>query len=155
MSDLKKRRIPLHFKIIIGLVLGVAWAFLSGQLGLMDFTINWIAPFGDIFINLLKLIAVPLVLFSIIDGIAGLSDTKRLGRLGVKTLSMYLITTVTAVSLGLVLVNIVKPGNKISTELQTVNRLSYEIWAADNNVKVKDGKHLLDNPEYASYITEA
>jgi len=155
MNDLKKRRIPLHFKIIIGLVLGVAWSFVSGYLGLKSFTLNWIAPFGDIFINLLKLIAVPLVLFSIIDGIAGLSDTKRLGRLGVKTLSMYLITTVTAVSLGLVLVNVVKPGNKISNELQTVNRLSYEIWAKDNNVKVKDGKHYLDNPEYAQYLTEA
>ncbi len=155
MSDLKKRRIPLHFKIIIGLILGVAWSFVSGYLGLKSFTLNWIAPFGDIFINLLKLIAVPLVLFSIIDGIAGLSDTKRLGRLGAKTLSMYLITTVTAVSLGLILVNVVKPGNKISNELQTVNRLSYEIWAKDNNVKVKDGKHYLDNAEYAQYLTEA
>ncbi|MCB0696184.1 MAG: dicarboxylate/amino acid:cation symporter [Chitinophagaceae bacterium] len=155
MNDLKKRRIPLHFQIIIGLALGVAWAFLSGYLGLKSFTLNWIAPFGDIFINLLKLIAVPLVLFSIIDGIAGLSDTKKLGRLGIKTLAMYLITTVTAVSLGLVLVNMIKPGNRISDELQTVNRLSYEMWAGDNNVKIKDGKHYLDNAEYTSYINEA
>lgn len=155
MSNQRKKRIPLHIQIIIGLVLGVAWSFISGSLGLMDFTINWIAPFGTIFINLLKLIAVPLVLFSIIHGIAGLSDTKSLGRLGIKTLSMYLITTVTAVSIGLILVNMIKPGNKISNELQTVNRLSYEIWAGENNVKIKDGKHLLENPEYAPYIAEA
>lgn len=155
MSNLKKRRIPLHFQIIIGLVLGVAWAFLSGSLGLKGFTMNWIAPFGDIFINLLKLIAVPLVLFSIISGISGLSDTKSLGRLGVKTLSLYLVTTVTAVCLGLVLVNMVKPGNRISNELQTVNRLSYEIWAGDNNVQVKDGKHLISDPQYAQYMGEA
>lgn len=155
MSNLKKRRIPLHFQIIIGLVLGVAWAFLSGSLGLKGFTMNWIAPFGDIFINLLKLIAVPLVLFSIIHGISGLSDTKSLGRLGIKTLSLYLVTTVTAVCLGLVLVNMVKPGNRISNELQTVNRLSYEIWAGDNNVQVKDGKHLISDPQYAQYMGEA
>lgn len=155
MSNLNKRRIPLHFKIIIGLVLGVAWAFISGYAGLTHFTMNWIAPFGNIFINLLKLIAVPLVLFSIIHGISGLSDTKSLGRLGVKTLSMYLITTVAAVSLGLILVNIVKPGNRISEELQTVNRLSYEMWAGDNHVKIKDGKHLLDDPQYTHYIAEA
>jgi Na+/H+-dicarboxylate symporter len=155
MSNLKKRRIPLHFQIIIGLVLGVAWAFLSGSLGLKDFTMNWIAPFGDIFINLLKLIAVPLVLFSIISGISGLSDTKSLGRLGIKTLSLYLVTTVTAVCLGLVLVNVVKPGNRISNELQTVNRLSYEIWAGDNKVQVKDGKHLINDPQYAQYLGEA
>ncbi len=155
MNNLKKRRIPLHFQIIIGLVLGVAWTFLSGYIGLKDFTMNWIAPFGDIFINLLKLIAVPLVLFSIISGISGLSDTKSLGRLGVKTLSLYLITTVTAVCLGLVLVNIVKPGNRISTELQTVNRLSYEIWAGDNNVKIKDDKRYISNPQYTQYLSEA
>lgn len=155
MSNLKKRRIPLHIQIIIGLILGVLWTFLSGYLGWKDFTLNWIAPFGQIFINLLKLIAVPLVLFSIIDGIAGLSDTKSLGRLGLKTLSLYLITTITAVSLGLVLVNTFQPGKKISNELQTVNRLSYEMWATDNGVKVKDDKDYLNNPEYSAYLTEA
>lgn len=155
MSNLKKRRIPLHFQIIIGLLLGVAWTFLSGYFGLKDFTMNWIAPFGDIFINLLKLIAVPLVLFSIIHGISGLGDTKSLGRLGVKTLSFYLISTIIAVSLGLLLVNVVKPGNRISTELQTVNRLSYEIWAGENNVKIKDNKRYISNPQYTQYLSEA
>lgn len=155
MTSFRGRRVPLHFKIIIGLILGVGWAFLSGYLGLSSFTMNWIAPFGDIFIRLLKLIAVPLVLFSIIDGISGLSDTSSLGRLGVKTLGMYLVTTVTAVTIGLVLVNIIQPGKKISGELQTVNRLSYEIWASENNIKIKDGKNYLTDPNYQQYITEA
>lgn len=155
MSNLRSKKVPLHFKIIIGLVLGVVWTFISSKMGLNDFTMNWIAPFGDIFINLLKLIAVPLVLFSIIDGIAGLSDTKSLGRLGIKTLGLYLVTTVTAITIGLVLVNVVKPGNRISDELQTVNRLSYEIWAGDNNVKIKDGKSYLSNPVYEEYVQEA
>lgn len=155
MSSFIKRRVPLHYKIIIGLILGVAWAFLSASLGLNGFTMNWISPFGDIFINLLKLIAVPLVLFSIIDGIASLSDTTSLGRLGAKTIAMYLLTTITAVTLGLLLVNVIKPGNRASAELQTVNRLSYELWAAENNVKVKDGKSYLTNPTYAKYLAEA
>lgn len=155
MSTLSKRRIPLHFKIIIGLVLGVVWSFISGYLGWKDFTLNWVAPFGDIFISLLKLIAVPLVLFSIIHGISGLSDTKSIGRLGAKTLSMYLITTVTAVSMGLILVNLIQPGKKINNELQIVNRLSYEMWAQENNVRIKDGKNYLQNPKYAAYATEA
>lgn len=155
MSGIIGKKIPLHFKIIIGLILGVVWTFISNKAGLNDFTMNWVAPFGDIFINLLKLIAVPLVLFSIIDGIASLSDTKSLGRLGVKTLGMYLITTVTAVTLGLVLVNVIKPGNKISNELQTVNRLSYEIWAGEHGVKIKDGRSYLSNPEYEQYVAEA
>src|SRR5690606_10508412 len=72
-----------------------------------------------------------------------------------KTLSLYVITTVMAVSLGLVLVNAIKPGNKIDEELQTVNRLSYEMWAADNGVKVKDGKHYLHNPIYEGYLKDA
>ncbi len=157
MSNLKKRRIPLHFQIIIGLILGVGWSFLgyTGWEGFTEFTLNWIAPFGQIFINLLKLIAVPLVLFSIIHGIAGLSDTKSLGRLGIKTLSLYLITTVTAVSLGLLLVNNIKPGEKIDPELQTVNRLSYEIWAKDNGVKIKDNKNYLQREGMANFMAEA
>lgn len=155
MNSFKKRRVPLHIQIIIGLALGVGWSFFSGYFELKDFTMNWIAPFGDIFISLLKLIAVPLVLFSIIHGISGLSDTKSLGRLGIKTLSMYLITTVTAVSIGLVLVNMIQPGKKISDELHTVNRLSYEIWAKDNSIKVKDNKDYLNKSENAKYVAEA
>jgi hypothetical protein len=80
------KNLALHWKIIIGLVLGVVFALVSSSLGWSEFTINWIDPFGTIFINLLKLIAVPLVLFSIIKGIAGLHDTSKLGRLGAKTL---------------------------------------------------------------------
>ncbi len=65
-----RKRLPLHIRILIALVLGVGWALLSSTLGWSRFTMDWIAPFGDIFINLLKLIAVPLVLFSIISGVA-------------------------------------------------------------------------------------
>jgi Na+/H+-dicarboxylate symporter len=77
------KKLALHWKIIIGLVLGIIWAFLSSYLGWSDFTGDWIAPWGTIFINALKLIAIPLVLFSIIKGIMGLSDVSNLGRMGV------------------------------------------------------------------------
>ena len=79
---MKKPSLPVQ--IILGLVLGMPWALLSSSMGWSDFTIDWIAPFGTIFINLLKLIAIPLVLFSIIAGIGNLSDTATLGRMGVK-----------------------------------------------------------------------
>ena len=95
--------IPLHWKIMIGLVLGIIWALLASYFGLNEFTKNWIDPFGTIFIRLLKFIAVPLVMFSIISGVAGLSDVSKLGRMGAKTLGMYLLTTVAAVGVGLLL----------------------------------------------------
>ena len=84
--------------------LGLVWALASAQFGWSAFTENWIAPFGTVFINLLKLIAVPLVLFSIIDGVASLGDPKTLGRVGMKTLGLYMATTVLAVGIGLLVV---------------------------------------------------
>ncbi len=87
------KKLPIHIKILFGLILGVIYAFVSSYLGWNDFTIRWIDPFGTIFIRLLKFIAVPLVLFSIIGGVANLSDVSKLGRLGGKTLGAYMATT--------------------------------------------------------------
>jgi Na+/H+-dicarboxylate symporter len=149
------KSLPLHIKIIIGLALGTIWAFVSSYAGLSEFTMNWIAPWGDIFINLLKLIAVPLVLFSIIQGITGLSDTTSLGRMGLKTIGLYLLTTMSAIAVGLLIVNTVKPGTFLDEEQRIVNRLSYEMWAVDNDVAIKDGKSFLTNPEYEEYADAA
>ncbi len=150
-------KLALHWKIIIGLVLGVIWAILSSQLGWSEFTINWIAPFGTIFINLLKLIAVPLVLFSIISGVAGLGDPSSLGRMGAKTLLFYFATTILAVALGLLLVNVIKPGKLIDDQSRIDNRISYEVWASSNNIEIKDGINYLQDPNFmerAQEITE-
>lgn len=122
------KKIPLHIKVIIGLVLGAVYAFMSVNFGWNNFTLNYIKPFGDIFINILKLIAVPLVLFSIITGVASLKDIKKLGRMGAKTLGLYLITTVIAVTVGLLVVNIAKPGEKVSDDIRKEFRISYELW---------------------------
>lgn len=140
---------PLYIKIIIGLVLGIIWSFISSFLGWNSFTINWIDPFGTIFIRLLKFIAVPLVLFSIISGIAGMNDISRLGKLGAKTLFIYLGTTVFAVFVGLFIGNVFKPGSYIEKDQMIKNRLSFERWAISNNVPIPDGKLLSADPAYA------
>ncbi|HEA30980.1 MAG TPA: dicarboxylate/amino acid:cation symporter [Leeuwenhoekiella sp.] len=142
------KKIALHWQIIIGLILGIIWALLSSQLGWSEFTINWIAPFGTIFINLLKLIAVPLVLFSIINGVANIGDPSSLGRMGGKTLLAYLLTTVLAVTVGLVLVNLIKPGKLVDEDSRIDNRIGYEVWAASQNLQIKDGIHYLQDPEF-------
>jgi Na+/H+-dicarboxylate symporter len=142
------KKLALHWKIIIGLVLGIIWALLSSSLGWSEFTINWIAPFGTIFINLLKMIAVPLVLFSVISGVANIGDPSSLGRMGGKTLLAYLITTVLAVSIGLTLVNIIKPGALIDDNSRIDNRISYEIWASEQGYEIKDGINYLQEPEF-------
>ncbi len=148
------KNLPLHVKIIIGLILGIIYAFISSALGWNQFTINWIDPFGKIFIRLLKFIAVPLVLFSIIDGVSSLQDTSTLGRMGIKTLGMYLVSTVIAISIGLLIVNVVNPGSHIDESQRIKNRLSYEIWAQNNDIEVKDGKNLLADNQYQSLASD-
>ena len=142
------KKLALHWQIIIGLVLGILWALLSSAIGWSSFTIDWIAPFGTIFINLLKLIAVPLVLFSIINGVAGIGDPASLGRMGGKTLLAYLITTVFAVAVGLVLVNLIGPGKLMDQESRIDNRISYEIWANSQGYQIKDGINYLQDPKF-------
>ncbi len=149
------KNLPLHVKIILGLVFGVIYAFISSALGWNEFTINWIDPFGTIFIRLLKFIAVPLVLFSIISGVSGLSDITKLGRMGAKTLGIYLLTTVFAVSVGLALVNLLKPGDYIDNDQRVKNRIAYEIWVDQtSDVAPKDDKRFLSDPQYADIVTE-
>ncbi|MFT4544219.1 MAG: Na+/H+-dicarboxylate symporter [Bacteroidia bacterium] len=146
------KKLALHWKIIIGLILGIIFAFFSSSLGWSKFVVDWIDPFGKIFINLLKLIAVPLVLFSIIKGISGLHDTAKLGRLASKTLAFYLVTTVTSVTVGLLLVNMLSPGTLVGEAQRTDNRIAYEIWAQETEIKVLDGKCYLCDDKYDARV---
>lgn len=150
------KNLPLHTKIILGLVAGVIWAFASSYMGWNAFTINWIDPFGTIFIRLLKYIAVPLVLFSIISGISSLTDISKLGRLGAKTLGLYLLTTLIAVGVGLILVNTVKPGSLLDEDQRIKNRISYEKWVQDTPgvPEPRDGRNFLTDPKYRSKVEE-
>jgi len=111
------KKLALHWKILIGMALGVIFGItLSIIEGGDAFIGNYIKPFGTIFINLLKLIAVPLILASLIKGVSDLKDISKLSQMGGRTIVTYLITTLTAVTIGLILVNVIQPGKSISTD---------------------------------------
>lgn len=103
----------LHWQIILGLALGVIYGLVAAANGWRSFTADWVAPFGTVFINALQLIAVPLVIASLVTGVASLSDLRTLSRIGGKTLAIYIGTTAVAVVIGLVVVNSMKPGLKV------------------------------------------
>ena len=123
-------KLELHWKIIIGLLLGLLYGIFAASQGLTSFTSEWIAPFGKIFLNLLKLIAVPLVLSSLITGVASLSDTKKLSRIGGKTITIYVVTTAIAVTIGLISVNILQPGNTVPEDMKTKLQETYKSAAS-------------------------
>ncbi|MBK9764221.1 MAG: dicarboxylate/amino acid:cation symporter [Flavobacteriales bacterium] len=155
-TEQKKKGLSLPTKIIIGLVAGTAWAVASSFMGWSSFTMDWIAPFGDIFINLLKLIAIPLVLFSIISGVSGLSDITKLGRTGLGMMALYLTTTFIAVSIGLLVVNVVKPGELADDTQRLRNRITYELWVNDTPSveRPKDGRCLSCDPANLAIVED-
>src|SRR6056300_469566 len=125
----------LHWKIVLGLVLGLLFGF---GMTFFDFgpafVSDWIQPFGTIFVRLLKLIAIPLILASLVKGIADLKDISKFKNMGIRTFITYMITTVVAILIGLSLVNIIKPGIGISEE--TVAKLT-TTYANDSGVTSK------------------
>ncbi len=110
------KKLPLHTQIIIGLVLGLVFGLVVIKTDIPNsFTLDFIKPIGTIFINALKMIAVPLVLSSLIVGVSNLGDVSKLSRIGGKTIAIYICTTVLAVTIGLVLVNVFQPGTSLPT----------------------------------------
>ncbi len=111
------RRLPLHTKIILGLVLGLVFGFVCIYTGLPNTIVTYyIKPVGTIFVNALKLIAMPLILASLIIGVTNLGDVSKLSKLGLRTIAIYMGTTVIAITIGLGLVNVFKPGKVITEE---------------------------------------
>ncbi|MFT5479542.1 MAG: Na+/H+-dicarboxylate symporter [Bacteroidia bacterium] len=143
------KKLALHWQVIIALILGLIYSLIavktnSDAFQISKFTLNYIEPLGTIFINVLKLIAVPLVLFSIISGIVNLKDIKRLGRVGTKTLLIYVATTVLSVSIGLLVVNLWKPGKQVDNQVRLEKRVEYENWLTQNpGVKKLDDLNVL------------
>lgn len=129
---MKLARIPLHWLILTGMAAGMLFGVVAVNLGWHEFTKDWISPWGTIFINLLKLIAIPLIIVSLINGISGLNDVSRLSRIGLKTVGLYLLTTVIAVTTGLVVVNITNPGTYLSAEKSAEFRDNYTGNAVQN-----------------------
>ena len=108
----------LHWQIILGLLLGLVFGVLAASQAWGGFVSAWIKPFGTIFITALKLVAVPLVLASLITGVASLSDLRKLSRIGGKTIGIYIMTTAIAVTIGVLLADVLQPGNAFSPELR-------------------------------------
>ena len=108
------KSIALHWKILIGMLLGIVFGFIMLQVqGGAAFITAWVKPLGTIFVKLLKLIAVPLILASLIKGISDLKDISKFASIGIKTIVIYVLTTVIAISIGLTLVNIFNPGDGV------------------------------------------
>ena len=114
------KKLALHWKILIGMALGVIVGLLMTKVnGGMGIVQDWIKPFGNIFINSLKLIAIPLILAALIKGVSDLKDISKLSKMGTRTILIYITTTIIAVSVGLILVNTINPGKSISEQTRS------------------------------------
>ncbi|WP_460218985.1 dicarboxylate/amino acid:cation symporter [Psychroserpens sp. MEBiC05023] len=128
------KKLALHWQILIGMLLGLVFGFIMLQIGGKEFTQDWINPIGAIFVKLLKLIAIPLILASLIKGISDLKDISKFKNIGLRTIGIYIITTVIAISIGLALVNIMQPGDGVSEE--TIDKLT-KTYSENSSVTAK------------------
>ena len=136
------RNLALHWKIIIGMFFGIVYGIFANNMGYNNFTTDWIKPWGIIFVNLLKLIAVPLVFASLIKGVASLSDISRLSKIGSRTVMLYLFSTVISVTIGLFFVNTINPGDSFSEDKKIELREKYSSKA---DLKINDANNLKNN----------
>ena len=133
--------LALHWKILIGMLLGVIFGVLMLQFNYgKDLVEDWIKPLGTIFINALKLIAIPLILASLIKGVSDLKDIAKLSKMGGRTVLLYMITTVTAVTIGLGIVNLIQPGKIVSKEAQAKLVEAYAEDAASKQIIANEQK---------------
>lgn len=129
------KKLALHWQILIGMLLGLIFGFIMLQTDWGEGFVNdWIKPIGTIFVKLLKLIAIPLILASLIKGISDLKDISKFANIGLRTILIYVVTTVVAISIGLVLVNVIQPGDGVSDE--TIAKLT-ATYADDSGVQSK------------------
>lgn len=111
------KKMALHWQIIMGLFAGIVFGLICLQVESgPQWIVDWVKPFGTIFINLLKLIAIPLIIVSLIKGVSDLKDISQLSKMGLRTLSLFIFTTVVAVCIGLTVVNVIRPGDYMKTE---------------------------------------
>ena len=133
---------PLHNKIILGLILGLILGIVSVFGGIGSIITDWVMPFGTIFVKMLKLVAVPLIFVSLVSGISNLRDTTKLSRIGGKTFGIYILTTVTAITVALILANILEPGEYFPEE-KTIELK--EKYASDANMKISSAEDVKDS----------
>ena len=129
------KKLALHWQILIGMVLGLVFGFVMLQIdGGAEFVGRWIKWLGTVFVKLLKLIAIPLILASLIKGISDLKDISKFANIGLRTIGIYVVTTIIAITIGLVLVNTLQPGEGVSDE--TISKLT-KTYANDSGVQSK------------------
>lgn len=126
MSKMKSKfSIPLYLQILLGMIAGIILGIMALRFGGEKLVNDWIRPWGQVFIRLLQLIAVPLVFISLVKGVMGLQDISRFSKLGGRTILIYLCTTVVAVSIGLGLGTAIKPGNFFNKEKAAAMQANY------------------------------
>ena len=121
-----KKKLSLPVQIFIALVLGIVVGLVFYFIGIADFTTNYLKPFGDIFVNLLKFIMVPVVLLSMIDGIISMGDMKKVGSVGWKTVAYFMVTTAIACVIGLVMANIFNNAGLFPNLAEAAQAAEYE-----------------------------
>ncbi|SUE33333.1 dicarboxylate/amino acid:cation symporter [Rikenella microfusus] len=134
---MKFSSLPLYVKILAGMVLGILLGILSIQAGFAAQIDVWVKPFGEIFMRLLKFIAIPLVMISLVKGVGNLSDIASLSRIGIKTIGIYVCTTVLAVLVGLTLVELIGPGKMVSPESAAAMQADYGTTVAEQNTQAE------------------
>ena len=134
---MKFSRLPLYVKILAGMVFGILLGAISIYAGFADGIDRWVKPFGEIFMRLLKLIAIPLVMVSLIKGVGNLSDMASLSRIGLRSIGIYICTTVLAVVVGLVLVEAIGPGRMVSPESAAAMQAGYGATFAERSVQAE------------------
>ncbi|WP_321331528.1 dicarboxylate/amino acid:cation symporter [uncultured Bacteroides sp.] len=124
-SNIKRITVPLYLRILLGMVLGIAAGAIAASIGGESFIQFWVKPWGRIFIKMLQLIAVPLVFVSLVKGVTGLEDIGRFSKIGLKALLIYLVTTISAIAIGLFLVLIIRPGSYVDLAKANEMKQSY------------------------------
>lgn len=141
---MSKTRIPLYLQILIGMVIGIIIGFIAIATNGQAFIDDWVRPLGKLFIKALVLIAVPLVFVTLVKGVSDLKDTSALSRLGVRTVALYLVTTVFAVLVGMGSALLIRPGDIVGDEM--VERLSEEYGQTVATIQIQQADTVSNGP---------
>ena len=145
---MKWPKLTLPTKILLGLILGAIFGIIANRAGWNNFVIGYIKPVGTAFVKLITMVVIPLVFASLLVGTASLNDIRKLGRIGVRTAGYYLTTTVIAISVGLILANVIRPGASLPEETKTQ---LLESGAEDMNARVEQ---MLERPSLQDTVRQ-
>lgn len=134
---MKFSAVPLYARILFGMICGIVIGLWSVSGGFVGFVADWIKPFGEIFMRLLKFVAIPLVMVSLIKGVGSLGDIASLSKIGLRTIGIYICTTVLAIAVGLVLVEVIAPGRVVGAESAAAMQTDYQATVAERSVQAE------------------